>query len=214
MNLGQLQASVFRRLEEENVSGRWSQSDVNDAINEGLEELSDATEFYEQSSILKLRDEATYYDLRTALPSTVLRITAIYDSTTNRWLIPADVSDFDYYGVRQWELARGNPINFLVRGLWWLGLFPAIATGYSIRVQYRGIHPPLQYSTESPQQLPETYHSSLVDYAVYTLLADDNEASAAMRYWQRYKAAESELARKGSGGRLDVARRGGMGSPR
>ena len=73
MNFIQLKSAVYTILEEvEGSPVRWTDVQIGDAVNEGLQELSDATEFYERSCTLKMRKSANYYDLRSALPDTVL----------------------------------------------------------------------------------------------------------------------------------------------
>jgi hypothetical protein len=212
-----METDVFRRLEELQISPtRWSTEDVDRAINEGLEELSDISEFYERYATIKLRQYAVYYDLRAVVPDTILRVTSIYNPTNNLWLRPTDVWELDYKTARQWEIVYGEPQKWQLRGLWWMGLYPATSTTNSIlRVYYRSLHPTLTDVTQSPQQLPEDYHTNLVDYAMYTLLADDMEESSSLRYWQRFNAAAQALKQQcSSGGRAARARVPRMGGPR
>lgn len=211
-----METNVQTRLEEAGGLVRWSLADIDRAINEGLQELSDATEFYERYFTLQLRNYASYYDLRTACPETILRVTACFNPANNLWLKPTDTKDLDFRTARQWELVQGEPQKFFVRGLWWFGVFPAgPSTNGWLRVYYRAVHPDLTNSSQSPQQLPEDYHSALCDYAVYTLLADDMETDQALQYWNRYKEAETKLAIQCSpGGRIARARIGSMGITR
>lgn len=216
VNLGEMETDVQNRLEEQGGLVRWSKADIDGAINEGIQELSDATEFYERYFTLQLRNFASYYDLRTVCPDTILRVTACFNQSNNLWLKPEEVKELDYKVARQWELVQGEPTRYFMRGLWWFGVYPAgPSTQGILKIYYRAIHPNLVSSSDSPQQLPDDYHNSLVDYAVYTLLADDIETTQAMQFWNRYKAAEIDLARQSSaGGRLGSARIGNLGTNR
>ncbi len=213
MTLNDLITDVFRRLEEVQGSPvRWPVQDVIDAINEGFEELSDISEFYERYATIKLRKNATYYDLRSIIPDEILRVTAIYNPTNTTWLGQIDVSQLDTRGT-QWEIIPGQPTSWFMRGLWWMGVYPSGPdTNGTLRLYYRALHPPLTDLTQSPDQLPDDYHTCIVDYAMYKLLADDVEITLAMKYWTDFYAVASDLAKKCvPGGRIERARVGGMG---
>ncbi len=215
MNLAAMETEVFRRLEEVQGSPvRWSATDVVNAINEGLEELSDISEFYERYATIHLRTNASYYDLRSIVPDTILRVTNIFNPSNNTWLKPIDTRDLDYKTARQWELVPGEPLKYQMRGLWWLGVYPAGPSSSGlIRVYYKALHPALTDSNQEPEQLPEDYHTNIVDYAMYTLLADDMETTQAALYWNRFKQAADQLADQCfPGGRASRSRIPGMGS--
>lgn len=215
MNFGQMKSSVFTRLEEAESSPiRWSEADIKRAINEGLEELSDGTEFFERYATLKLTPGQIYYDLRSVIPDPILRVTSLYANDTVYWLHATDVRDLDEKTARQWELVDGEPQRYFLRSPWWLGLFPkSTSPASTVRVYYRALHPELVDDLDVPQQLPEDYHEALIAYALYTLLSDDMETTAALRYWQKYQTMEVELASQCfPGGRAAHARIAGMGS--
>lgn len=170
--------------------------DIQNAINDGLDELSDETEFYERYFTLTLRPRATYYDLRSVGPdSVILRVTNIWNPTRNQWLEPFTVPDLDYRTARQWELSTGDPRYWFMRGLFWLGFFPWVDSETNVlKVQYRTLHPHLVNPADTPDQLPTEYHRALANYAMYDLLSKDVETQKAMMYWQLYIEDETILA--------------------
>jgi hypothetical protein len=190
---------VTRRMEETVGSPiHFTLAEIQSSINDGIEELSDATEFYERTFTLTCRPYATYYDLRTLVPSdpTILRVVSIWNPTRNQWLDPMTTQDLDYRTSRQWELVNGDPRMWFMRGMWWLGIFPTSTAdpGPALGVQYRALHPRMTDPTEVPQQLPEDQHSCLVDYAMYDLLSKDAETQKAINYWNLYFEREKIVA--------------------
>jgi hypothetical protein len=215
MNLGDMVQVVEERLEEELGSPvRYLESEILDAINDGIEELSDSTEFYERSTVIHLRPLATYYDLRSAASTQILRITSIWSDTRNTWLIPSDVRQLDQESTRQWERATGDSQRWFVRGGWWLGLFPKTnSLDRIIRINAKCLHPRMALRTERPQQLPEEYHPALISYALGDLLSKDGETTKAIQHWTEYGEHEKALALR-LRGRVSRDRVGRMGAAR
>lgn len=134
MTLSDIRTEVFRRLDESETSPvYWSLADVDDAINAGYEEISDATEWYELAAQLGT-DGSLYYDLTTQLSPRFLRLKHIYNATSNLWLSFTTPRDMDGKYV-SWETVSGEPEKALLRGLWWLGLWPK--PGLIVPVDYR-----------------------------------------------------------------------------
>lgn len=193
-----MKTDVFRRLEEvESSPVRWSEDDIALAINEGLQELSDGAEFFEREYTIRLRKSANYYDLRTCIPDTILRVTAIWNPTRNTWTRPVEVRELDENTSRQWEEVDGSPHLHFVRGLWWLGIFPhTTADDETLRLKCKALHPDLEDDLDVPQQLPEEFHRAPVDYALYNLFSDDKEVTEAMNHWQKYGEKEAALKQR------------------
>ena len=86
MNFGELKAEVFRRLEESSSSPVYfTESEVEDALNEGYEEISDASEWTETSIEIALLPGQIYYWI--GHPS-VLALTPkqAFNNQNSRWL--------------------------------------------------------------------------------------------------------------------------------
>lgn len=215
MNLGDLRTHVLRELELSlSAPVHWSLEDIDSAINDGLAELSDATEFFERSVFFNVRPSTTYHDVRhIADGDTVLRVTSVWNPARNAWLDPTDVRILDERTARQWERVAGEPQRWFQRGLYWLGLFPfTTASDRILQLRYASIHPRLTDPTQVPQQLPEEFHHALVDYAVYDLLSDDQETAKALEHWNDYTAQEAATAARAQNrtktdrvGRLGIA---------
>src|SRR5512139_3668001 len=120
LTLSDIRSRVRTRFEAASTT-RWSDADINAAINDGIAELSEATQYYERWASLLLKEGRTYYDLRGLLSETVLSITAVQHEPGVRWLTPIHLCDIGY---EEWEQTNGNPISWFTRGLWWLGIWP------------------------------------------------------------------------------------------
>ena len=193
MNFGQLQTEVRRRLGDA-TTAFFSAQDIKDAINEAYAEMADATEFYEREANLNTIAGHTYYNLLNILPDTFLSPRRIYNPTLSRWLIPTDARQLDYYGWKQWELIYGPPEKLLMRGNWWLGVWPRTTDDVPIlRVYHTAIPPPLTADSDTPA-FPQEFHKGLVDCAESDLMSQQRETTKALKLWASYKAIEAELS--------------------
>jgi hypothetical protein len=190
MNLYDMRTEVRRRLDESTVSADfWTDADIDDAINEGYEEISDATEWYETFAILSLYSNQTYYDLRTYLGETFLTPRRTFNNTTHRWLSACDVRDLDFRTSIQWELNTGEPEHQMLRGLWWLGLYPKKGDDAgTLKFYFTGIPQPLT-SYDEPG-FPHEFQRALVEYALCELLAQAAETKKALAHWAKYQEFE------------------------
>ena len=195
MLFSELQTEVFRRLDEDSSSPAfWSLADVKTAINEGYEEMSDASEWYERNANLTLLSKRTYYDLRTALGSEqVLTLKHAYNQTTRRWLYPGELRELDYRTFHQWEDITGEPEQFFLRGLFWLGTFPKQTADLgSLKLYYTAI--PLALSDDADEPgFPEEFQYGLVEYAIGDLLAQEAETQKALAHFDEYLNYEAGL---------------------
>lgn len=124
MTFGQMKAAVRRKLNESSATF-WTDQDIEDALNDAYAEMADATEFYERQATIDLLPSRTYYDLTSVLPDTFLSPRRAYNVTTSRWLDPTDPLDQDRHTDSQWELTSGQPERYMLRGNWWLGVWPS-----------------------------------------------------------------------------------------
>ena len=196
MTLAEMRTEVFRRLDESSVSPNfWTQADVDEALNDGYEELSDASEWYERMVSLALLDHRPYYDLRTVLyGDTLLSPGRCYNVQTSRWMEPTHVRNLDYHIYRRWEsIATGAPEKFYQRGLWWLGTFPQSgADSGFLRFYYTAMPTALSNASDTPG-FPQEFHLAIVDYAVGDLLGQEGETKQSLLAWARYMQGEQAL---------------------
>jgi len=194
MTFAEIKTDVTRRLEESAISPKfWTETQIGEAINDGYEELSDATEWSETSQSVNLTT-STYYDLSTALSTVPLTVTRVFNVQTDDWLIPTTIQELDNTWAR-WEDATGEPHRFMIRGLWWLGVFPkAPAASGTLVVHFSGLPTALSADGDTPA-LPREFHLGLVEYAVYDLLCQDGETKKAQKFYEKYLIHEEKLRR-------------------
>ena len=198
MTFLEMQTEVFRRLEESSASPAfWTVAQVKAALNEGLDELGDATEFVETSGAVSLTANTTYYDLSSTAvlagepPLTVRRV---FNDQTSRWLKPYDQRSLDSTN-REWESNTGEPAYFWIKGLSWLGVYPKpAATSGTLTVHYSVLPSEMVANGATPDG-PREFHLALVEYAVYDLLCQDREYKKAMKYWGRFSEKQEALRR-------------------
>ena len=193
MTLSEFRTDIRRRLGE-TATVFYSDDDIDDAIDEAYEEMADATEFYERQAQIQAIAGHTYYNLLNILPDTFLSPRRIYDSTTSRWLTPTDPRELDYHGYRQWERVSGPPQKYLMRGNWWLGVFPRPATDLPIeRLSYTAIPSAMSATTDEPA-FPREYHPGISEFALSDLFSQARETVKALDKWADY--LEYEIALK------------------
>ena len=193
MTLAELRAEVWEHLS--TTAGAqtfWTDADIDQAINEGYAEMSDASEWNELVITLPLLAGRPYYDLRTICDRPVLSVKAIWNPGTHRWLLPAKADDLDRINLR-WEIVNGQPLTYFLRGLFWLGLYPKIASEVgSVQAKISVQPDPLVEDGDSPG-FPEPFHHGLVDYAVSDLWMQDAEATKGLTHWKDYVEREQAL---------------------
>jgi hypothetical protein len=196
VNFGEMKSEVYRRLNESSSSPIfWADSDIEQALNEGYEEMADATEWYERFATLDLLSGKTYFDLRSVLSDTILAPKRIRNNQTEKWLTPTDPRELDYHTFVQWEKNTGEPQMFFTRGLWWLGFYPKQnADSGSVRLYYSSI-PPAMSADEDEPAFPEEFHYGPVAYAVYDLLCQDRETQKGLIWWKEYVLTEEAFRR-------------------
>jgi hypothetical protein len=208
LTLSDIRSRVRTRFEAAS-STRWSDSDINAAINDGLAELSEATRYYERWASIPLKGLRTYYDLRGLTPETALSVTSVWHESGNRWLEPVNWRDMKY---EEWEETTGEPISWFVRGINWLALWPHPSEDVDqwVRVYYTGVAPGLEEDGEVPDQLPDEFVPALEEYALYELQQREGETDKALYWWQQYKVREKALEQH-MAHRVTTARTGSLG---
>lgn len=208
LTLSEIRSRVRTRYEASSTT-RWSNSDINDAINEGLGELSEATRYFEQWVSIPLKEDRTYYDLRAWIPSGFLSVNAVHHPAGNRWLSPTSHKD---RGIQRWENTAGLPTEWFTRGLSWLGLFPHPSSDLNdhVRIYYSAVAPELEEDGEEPRQLPDEFIPALEEYCLYELAHRDGDSEKSLMWYAKYKAREETLDQH-MAHRLTTARTGAIG---
>jgi hypothetical protein len=211
VTFGEMKAEVLRILAESGSSPVYfMESDVEEALNEGYEEISDSTEWLEEHETLSIRNRKTYYDLTTELASEILTLRRVYNNQTSAWMRHASYTDLDLYTYRRWEETIGEPHHVFTRGAWWMGIHPKQSADIgSLDVWFTAIPPRMTLDSESPA-FPREFHWALVEFAVYDLLGQDGETRKALLHWAEYRKLEEAL-RRHVAGRVSMARTGVMG---
>lgn len=178
---------------EQSSTVRWSDDDIKKYINEGLETLAEASDFYERYTTVALENGRQYYDLRGFTPETVVSVKSVWSSARNDWLQPVDSGDLQF----QWEASTGDPQVFFTRGIHWLGVWPrpgSTNTG-SLRVYFSGI--PYRYTIDQAvlADLPDDHVPALEEYALHEMAIQDGDVDLSMRYWASYIERENRLSR-------------------
>ena len=191
MNFSEMQAEVRVRIDEA-TANFWSDADIQDSLNEGYMEISDATEWYERKANVPMWKNRTYFDMRELLPDTYLAAKRCQNNTTDHWLVPTTIRAQDKI-YAQWERTSGEPEYFFTRGIYWIGFYPKPDDDNgSARLYYSALPPAMSSDTDEPQ-IPEEYHMGIVAYAVYDLLAQDAETQKALQWFAEYQMYESNL---------------------
>lgn len=189
--LSQIVSNVRTRYEAESTV-RWSDTPIVAAINDGLEDLSEASRFYERHISVPLGNLRSYYDLRGWMPETALGVTSVWNTSLNSWLEPTGIEKL---GSR-WERSTGTPLSFFMRGLFWMGVWPKPATsgtGY-LRIYFAGYAPKFTSSQSVLRDLPDDLITCLEDYALYELSAQDGESDRALLHFADYDARSKQFA--------------------
>lgn len=190
LTLEALRDRVRTRFEAES-STRWSDAQIDGAINAAVRELSEGTGFYERNVSIPIGAQQVYYDLRGYVPEEVLAITAVWSVANQLWL---EYRPPERMPLLEWERVEGAALNWFARGLFWLGIFPRPgADGDYLRAYYTGLHPTLVNDDDPVYDMPEDFGPALEDYALYELQGKDGETSKALLHYDSYVKAEGRL---------------------
>lgn len=204
MDLSELRAAVFSELGESSGDpAYWTAADVNTAINAGYSEISDITEWNETSRTVTIAPPVRYTALFTATAAGVvtsaqiLDVVKVYDPARRIWLTPTTISELD--SNVDWEMARGAPGRYILRGAFWLGVFPLPNDSTDLTVYTREIPYGSDFDTvalvadgDTPG-FPADFHNTLVFYAVYDLLCQDGEYLKGQQYYADFLAGAAAL---------------------
>jgi hypothetical protein len=161
------------------------------SYNDALDEISEQTEIRETSVYVRRRKWSVYTDLRGILPPNALRITAIWNPSTEKWLDPTTVREMDATVGRQWEANIGVTRWWFMRGLWNLGTYPIAGDDSSpLRIHYTSMLDHIEEDgglvtglTSKPLDLPPDFTVAIENYMMYDLLAERREVKKSLDYF-------------------------------
>jgi hypothetical protein len=182
--------SRVRTLYESTGTTRWASLDFLRAANEALDDLSESTGFYESFVTIPLRGKQTYYDLRGF--TTGFRINFVFNTQQQIWLTPVGIGDLI---TPRWETVPGEPVRYMVRGAYWLGLYPRPSGDVgSVRVYFDGIAPHFRdFGSVLVSDYPDDYVDALESYMLYDLSGRDGESERAVGHWNDYHKRAKQL---------------------
>jgi hypothetical protein len=165
------------------------------AYNDALDEISEATEIYENNVYVKRRKWAVYTDLRGALPPSALRITSVWNPNSQKWLDPITVRELDDTVGRHWETRSDQTRWWFMRGLWYLGAYPVagddcspLKVYFSALMPHVAAHGGLVTGLSSSPDLPSDFHEAIENYMMYELLGERKEIDKSLEYYKRFQA--------------------------
>jgi hypothetical protein len=178
----------------------FSTSDLVLSYNDALDELSEDTEVNENYVTVKRRKWAAYVDLRGYLPPDALRVTAVWNLNTSKWMFPTSVRELDETLGRMWENKPDESRWWWTRGIYFLGTYPVPGNDTSpIRVYYSSRLPHVEESgglatgLTTATQLPPDFAEAIEHYMMYSLLVQKKESQKAMAHWLRFQEHQTEL---------------------
>lgn len=186
-------ANVQSRLEDPN-GVFFTTADYVRSYNDALDEISEQTEIRESSVYVKRKKWAVYVDLRGVLPPNALRITSIWNPSTELWLANTTVREMDNTVGRQWETNIGSTRWFFMRGLWFVGVYPIAGNDNSpLRVHFTSMLDHIDESNSPhtglqsrPFDLPDDFTQAIENYMMYDLLIERKEYQKSLEYYQKF----------------------------
>lgn len=210
------------RLRLEDPDGRFFEpADYVRSYNDALDEISEQTEICESSVYVKRKKWAVYVDLRGILPPNYLRITAVWNPNTSKWLDNTTVRELDNTLNRSWETNIGSTRWYFMRGLWFMGCYPIAGDDASpLRIHYTKTldHIVLSDSPNTgiesrPLDLPDDFSVAIEHYMMYDLLAERKEFEKSLEYYSKFAEQLPQLKNLAEN-RMRRDRRPSMGARR
>ena len=177
---------------EQQSATRWPDAAFHKAINEGLDELSEATHFYERVVSIPVVPDRIYYDLRGYIPDDFISVRAVWSVTLDDWLDPTTPEKLH----QRWEETVGDPYAYFTRGWNWLGVYPHPENSSTsvLRVYFSSLAPHFLHPQAVLSDLTDDFTRALEDYAVYDLQCQDGETDKALVNWAAFSTRQQRLA--------------------
>jgi len=170
--VGRMMERVLRRVGEDPYAPvYYTSTEALDALNEGHRFFCLLTWCLETTGTLNLTAGTSFYHLLSSF-SDLLAVVRVRVANTGARVAPGRIEDFDAFNS-VWQTVPGDPTNYQALGLDLLAVTPRpAADGRSLEVTY--VRTPTRFAgPSSTPEIPEEYHPSLVDYAVYRLRAKE-----------------------------------------
>ena len=173
-----------------------SVQEVRDAINEGLDDLSMYTSFYETSRVVDLPAGRVYHNVAGALGEDVMYITRAQNRLNSFWMDAESQLSMDGRVYSQWESNVGEPCTFIPIDITWFAVHPTREDdGARIRMFCIAIHPHLT-SDEAVPDLPPDMHIALRKFALAELCLLDHEMDLYDAFFTEYAFLREKLAER------------------
>lgn len=169
----------------------YTDQDLNDSIQDGLDEICAFTGAIWKSAVLPFTQYTTYYDLLTLLPD-YIGVYAIFNRVIKRFLIPSSLKKFNDSRV-DWDTAYGTPIYFAPINHRYVAIYrkPSVTNYGDMVVFYRAAAPTLVDGTAIP--LPDEHLTCLESYNIVDLWEQAQEFTKASNYFKAYMEDLDEL---------------------
>lgn len=169
----------------------YTDQDLNDSIQDGVDEICAFTGAIYKSAVLPFTQYTTYYDLLTLLPDYIGAV-AIFNRTIKRFLIPSSLKKFNNSRI-DWDTAYGTPIYFAPISHRYVAIYrkPSVIGYGDMVVFYRAAAPTLSDSTPIP--IPDEHLTCLESYNFVDLFEQAEEFTKAGSYFKNYLEDLNEL---------------------
>lgn len=185
MNFEELQAEVFRRLQEDSGAPVfWSVDDVKAAINEGYLDLCEQAGNIERTAEIQCVGGLHLMDVRTALPYPFLGLRRALSRTLSTPLRFATVKGVDDI-ERRWEMSTSSPRRIMMRGPYTIGLYPIPDANEDFKISWTSLPDEMVLDEDEPELDPDL-QEGVVWYALYDLKAQEDEPDIALANWNKY----------------------------
>lgn len=191
MNFKEIVDDVLSQLGEDPAAPvYWTRSEAEDAVNDGYEAMSEASEWFEVIITIPMASRRTYMDLR-GYRYDILMVNHIYNLETNRPMQNRGKLELDN-NYRQWEFNIGTPEAWFISAPF-LGIWPRRnGEGPGMRTSATAIPDRLVRDTDTPG-FPEEFHEGLTAFGKYVLKASDHSPQMALQYYAEYLGFEAKL---------------------
>lgn len=171
----------------------YSEEDVNDAIQDGYDEVAVYCECIEKNVELPFKNDTTFYDFSEMIPD-YYRVTRIYSGVTSRWLdVNLERENLAY--ASDWLTANGSADSFIIKGPKYIGITnkQPQAVG-SFKVWYKAQADIL--SNNSVPKINMKFQILLEHYGTADMLEQNQEFSKSQLYWAQYNKMLEDYRQK------------------
>lgn len=194
MDVTALQTRIWERLDDDSAGWYYTPAEVLNAINKAQRQFAFLTLCIERTKTFELTSGVAFYTISD-------------DADFSDYLLPLKVTT---NGVRvtpktihqldalrsTWRTTAGTPTSYGTLGLYLLFTYPRVdSAGQSLSITYAA-EPAVLASGGNIPEIPEEFHTALVDYAIYWLRAKEGgvEFKGSVEYLRRFLGAASKHA--------------------